>query len=149
MPLKRQKHTAITVDGGYTQFLKTIEPVTIALVNGHFRADRDRYFEERRKELSVAWRCIPVEIGDDYFEADATIKIILKTASKKSKPAIEIIATYRLHIHAPKPISKEFIARFVDSEVRLLFWPYFREYASSVSGRMHIPPIMLPMATRG
>ena len=149
MPQRKQKRTTITADGDYTQFLKAIEPFTIALVESRFRVNRDQYFNERSNKLSVAWRCVPVEVGDDYFEADAKLIVRLgSSAARKSKPVMEIIAIFRMHIHAPKPINRVFVDRFADSEVRILIWPYFREYVSSVSGRMHIPPLVLPFGTR-
>jgi len=147
MPRKKQKRALITADSDYTQFLKSIDPIIIALVDSRFRVDRDQYFDKGSKKLSVAWSCVPVVVKSDYFEADANV--VLKLGSEgKARPCVEIRATFQMHIHAAKPIVRAFVDRFTDSEVRILIWPYFREYISSVTGRMHIPPIILPMATR-
>jgi len=147
MPRKKQKRTPITADSDYTQFLKSIDPITIALAGSRLSVDRDRYFDEGPKRLSVAWSCVPVTVKKDYFEAEA--KVIVKLGSEgEAKPSVQIEATFQMHIHAGRPIVRAFVDRFADSEVRILIWPYFREYVSNVTGRMYIPPVILPMATR-
>ncbi len=148
MPQRKQKPTPITADNEYTRFLKSIEPVIISLVESRFRADRDQYFNEESKRLSIAWRCIPFKVKDDCFDAHATLVVKLGSAKARSKPSVEINATFEMHFHGAKPINRAFVDRFADSEVRLVIWPYFREYVSSVSGRMYIPPIILPLGTR-
>ena len=146
MPRKKQNHT-LAVDSNYARFLESMVPFGIAVVESKFRLDRDKYFETESKRLSAAWKCTPVEVGDEYFEADAELSVKL-TAPKQKKPLVEIMATFRMHIHAAKPINQEYVNRFTNSEVRILVWPYFREYVTGVCGRMHIPPIVLPVSIK-
>jgi preprotein translocase subunit SecB len=146
MPSKKQSHT-LALNADYTRFLKSIEPLGIAIVGSEFRVDRSRVFGNKTKHVSIAWGCKPIKIAEDYFEADAelTVKISERTAAK---PVAEIRATFRMHLHAMKPINKDFVERFTDSEVRILVWPYFREYVTNVCGRMQIPPISLPLGMK-
>ena len=146
MPQRKQKLT-LTADANYTRFLESIVPFGIAVVDSRFRLDRDQYFEAESKRLSAAWKCTPIEVGEEYFEADAELSVNL-TAPKRKKPLVEIRATFRMHIHAAKPINEEYVDRFANAEVRILVWPYFREYVTSVCGRMHIPPIVLPLSVK-
>ena len=148
MPRRKQKHIPNTADSDYTEFLKSLEPITIALAESRLRVDHDRYFSERSMKLSVAWHCEPIDVQDDYFEADANLILRLGPSAAKSKPTVEIDVTFRMHINAPKPINRALVDRFTDSDVRILIWPYFREYVSNATGRMHIPPIMLPLGVR-
>lgn len=148
MPKRKQKRTHITADSDYTFFLKSIEPIIISLVGSRFRVDREEYFNEESKRLSIAWRCVPSKIGHDCFDAHATLIVKLGSTKARSKPSVEIDATFEMHFHGAKPINRAFVERFADSEVRIVIWPYFREFVSSVSGRMHIPPIVLPFGTR-
>jgi len=149
MPQKKRKHAVITAESDYTQFLKSIEPITISLINSRFRVDRDQYFTEKQKKLSINWSCVPKETGDDYFEANAEVVVRLGSLiGGKFKPSVEINATFEMHLHASKPIDPALVKRFADGEVKIMIWPYFREYVSSVSGRMHIPPLLLPFGTR-
>jgi preprotein translocase subunit SecB len=151
MPKRKTKRTptrtAIAEDG-YTGFLRSVELFGIAVIDSEFQVDRDKYFEEEDKSLSVLWKCQPTEVGDDYFEADARLSVKLR-AGKEANPLLKLDATFRLHMHAPKPLNREFIDRFADSEVKIIIWPYFREYVTSVCGRMHIPQITLPFAATG
>ena len=147
MPQEKKKRALTTAEADYTQFLKSIEPITIALIKSRFRVDRDQYFTERPRRLSIAWHCTPVDVGSSHFEANAEIFVKLGSSSK-SKPSVEVEATFQMHIHAAKPIDRRFVDRFAESDVGILIWPFFREYVSSVSGRMHIPPIILPVVIR-
>ena len=148
MPRRKQKHTLTTADAEYTRFLKSVEPITISLIESRFRIDRDQYFREGPKNLSVDWRCVPSNVHDDCFDANAMLIVKLGSTARQSKPTVEISANFEMHFHVDKPLNRAFVDRFADSEVRIVMWPYFREYVSNVSGRMHIPPLLLPFATR-
>ncbi len=148
MTKRKQKPTPITADSDYTLFLKTIEPIIISLVDSRFRVDREQYFNEESKRLSIAWRCVPSKVKHDCFDAYATLIVKLGSTKARSKPSVEINATFEMHFHGAKPINRAFVDRFADSEVRIVIWPYFREYVSNISARMHIPPIVLPFGTR-
>jgi hypothetical protein len=68
------------------------------------------------------------------------------TGGKSKVHIVSIAATYDLHFHAkvkPKPL----VDKFCNSDLRLIVWPYFREYVTDVSARMYIPPVILPLAT--
>lgn len=149
MPQRKQKLTPTTADSDYTLFLKSVEPIIISLVESSFRVDREQYFNEESKRLSIAWQCVPSKVKHNCFDAHATLVVKLGSPKPKSKPSVEITAVFEMHFHGAKPINRAFVDRFADSEVRLVIWPYFREYVSSVSGRMHVPPIVLPFGTRG
>ena len=83
MPQRKQSHT-LAADAHYTRFLKSMVPFGIAVVESRFRLDRDKYFETESKRLSAAWKCDAVEVGDEYFEADAELSVKL-TAPKQKK----------------------------------------------------------------
>ena len=148
MPRKRQKRTHITAEAGYTQFLKSIEPIIISLADSRFQVNREEYFKEGQKSLAVAWRCAPSNVRRDCFDARAKLIVKLGSADGKSKASVEVHATFEMHFHATAPVNPAFVDRFADSDVRIVIWPYFREYVANVSGRMHIPPIVLPFGTR-
>lgn len=146
MPQKKQKRAHIA-DADYAQFLKSIEPVGIVVIASQFRVDRDRCFQQKPAYLSVSWGCEPREVGGSYFEADAELTVKL-SVQKASEALAEIRVTFRMHIHTAKNPRKSCVDRFLGSEVRILVWPYFREYVTNVCGRMGIPLIVLPVGTK-
>jgi preprotein translocase subunit SecB len=83
-------------------------------------------------------------IGDGFFDVRSTLTLAITKAGDE-RPLVRFLATYDLHFHG-KDISKKNVDKFVASEVRLIIWPYFRELVNNASGRMHIPPIILPIS---
>lgn len=147
MPATKKQRTKKAIEIlAYTEFLRSLELIGIALIESHCRIMRDEFFEIKEQTLSVVSGARPEEVGKNYFEA--TAKLTLSVSSKLSKshePLLEITAEYRLHIHTTVQAKKEFLERFTQNEIRVIVLPYFREYLSSICGRMHIPPIMLPL----
>src|SRR3954470_19931770 len=133
-----------TPEPDYAKFLKSLDLKLISLVESDFRIDRARYFAEKNTELSVEWDSKLARSKPGFFECEASLDVSLK--SPKSKlPSFALRATFLLHVHAKGHVKPEFLNDFSNSEVRLVVWPYFREYLSSICGRMHVPPLFIPL----
>jgi preprotein translocase subunit SecB len=132
----------------YTEFLKSLKLSVIALSDATVKGDRDKYLQAPNHVISMGWKSRPVASGQDHFDvlADLTVSV---SKPKSQAHFLELAVTYQLHIHCAKKFPAEYLDRFCDSEVRLMVWPYFREYVTSTCGRMHIPPVFLPLATLG
>jgi preprotein translocase subunit SecB len=132
----------------YREFLTSLNLSLIALTEANVKGDRDKYLNEPNHDISMAWKGKAIASGRGHFDVLADLMV---TVSKpKSKACfLELTVTYKLHIHCAKEFPPEYLRRFCDSEVRLMVWPYFREYVTSTCGRMHIPPVFLPLATLG
>ena len=128
----------------YPEFLASLDLISISLIGSSFSGDRREYLRNMEHQLSVSWRSEAVDRREDFF--DVRVDVAVRVSAPKSKDAFfQLTAGYVLHIHASPPIDAAHVARFADSEIRLLVWPYVREYVSSISGRMHVPPIVLPI----
>ena len=129
----------------YASFLKSLEIFSISLTDSTFHGDRDEYFENPKHELDVDWR---TELAGEWEQSfDVRVNVTIKiSAPKKGKDFFKLTGEYLLHVHAPAPVDHQHVKRFTDSEVRLIVWPYVREYATSLFGRMHVPPAILPVA---
>jgi preprotein translocase subunit SecB len=132
---------------GYTRFLKSMELSLIALAETNAKIDRDKYFAEQNHSISMEWGSKPLESEQDNFDVRAELKVKV-SRPKAQTPFLELEAAYVLHVHCAKDFSAEYVERFCSAEVRLMVWPYFREYVTSMCGRMHIPPLFLPLAAR-
>jgi preprotein translocase subunit SecB len=145
MTPRKSKHVGVA---SYTDFLSSLEPIWISLVGTNFTGDRERYFEFREHQLSVSWDVEQAECRKDFFEV--RVKAAVRVSPPKSdKSFFDLTATYHLHVHASSPLNKDHVKRFAEGELRLLLWPYLREYVSSVSGRMHVPSVLLPVTGYG
>jgi len=128
----------------YPRFLASLNLMSISLVRSRFSGDRQQYFKNKAHQLSVSWTSKTSKRGEDFFDIGVDVAISL-AVPKSDVTFFDLTASYLLHVHAPAPLNKVYIKRFSDSEVRLLVWPYVREYVSNISGRMHVPPIVLPL----
>lgn len=126
----------------YTQFVRSLDLVMIALTSVRARIKRDEYFEAKGRELSAAASVTPKRMSRDYF--DLRTQVNVKSTSKSSNALFNFSATYELHFHAKPPIDAKLVRRFADSDAHFILWPYLREHVSDVSARMYIPPILLP-----
>ena len=128
----------------YTEFVRSLELIIIALTSSSTRIRRDEYFEEKKRDLSVAMTLKPKRLSRDHFDlqAEATVKL----TRKRSDCLFDLSVTYELHFHAKPPVDAKLVRRFADSDAHLVLWPYLREYVSDVSARMYIPPILLPLS---
>ncbi len=137
------KQTALKVDS-YSNFLSSLDPTTIALVHENFRIDRINYLKSEKDSMIVRMSSDVIKIGDGFFDVRTSLALaITKTGDRK--PLIRFLSTYDIHFHAGN-INKKNVDRFTSSELRLIIWPYFRELVNNASGRMHIPPIILPIS---
>jgi preprotein translocase subunit SecB len=132
----------------YTEFLKSLDLSVIALSEATVKGDREGYLEAPNHVISMRWMGKSVKSGPSHFDvlADLTVSV---SKPKSKVHFLDLAVTYRLHIHCAKAFPPEYVDRFCNSEVRLMVWPYFREYVTSICGRMHIPPVFLPLATMG
>jgi preprotein translocase subunit SecB len=128
----------------YTSFLRSIEPFFISLTDSSFHGDREQYFEHQKHELDVDWKTEVTKQWEESFDVRANVKIRMFAPASK-RDFFTLTASYLLHVHAPAPLDPQYVKKFTESEVRLIIWPYVREYATSVFGRMHVPPAILPV----
>jgi preprotein translocase subunit SecB len=144
----KRKNRSSQKPADYTEFLKSLELSVIALDKANVKGDRDKYLEASNHFISMGWKSKPVKSGPDHFDVIADLTVTV-SKPKSAENFLELTVTFRLHVHCAKTFPSEYVDRFCDSEVRLLVWPYFREYVTSICGRMHIPPVFLPLATLG
>jgi preprotein translocase subunit SecB len=133
----------------YQEFIRSLELYMIALTESWFKINRDDYWKDRETERNTTYKveAKPTEIGDEYFEIRCTLTLDVK-AEKEKTPVVHIVASYDLHLHS-SAISKDYVHKFCQADVLLLVIPYFREFVTDITGKMYIPPIVLPLSTKG
>ena len=148
MTRKNRKSKTTNNLAEYPDFIKSLNLSLIALTSTNAKVDRDAYLSEENHAISIGWRSRAVATpGRDYF--NVTADLMVKASKPKSPESfLELKASYALHVHCMKDVPREYITRFCNVEVRLMIWPYFREFVTGMCGRMHIPPVFLPLATR-
>lgn len=90
-------------------------------------------------------------VADDSFEITARLTITSREQGNEvNRPVVlQIECTFGALFEVPgSGFPKEYAQRFTSSEARLIVWPYFREFISSMSLRMGLPPLVMPLAFR-
>ena len=137
--------TKRTVDS-YTDFLKSINVVFIAMTECEAKIDRAKFFNTEEVLGAKAETELTKRSHKEGFDIRATITVRTAPAKdRKQDGSLKIRASFLVHLHAKKAVNNDNIEHFVDSDFRILIWPYFREFVTSTSARMHIPNITLPI----
>jgi hypothetical protein len=130
----------------YSRFLSSIDPIIIALVQESFRIDRLKYLKSEHEVINARIESTLIKLGKDAFDVRSSLILKARNASEV-KSLIDFLAVYELHFHG-NWITESNVKRFISSELRIVIWPYFRELVNNATGRMHVPPIILPVSSR-
>jgi len=141
MTEKRSKSTLT-----YTSFIESLHLHTINLKDATCEIDRDAYWKDEEKSVAYKFTSEPTGIKGNYFNARARLEVVM-TQEKSKANVIKIVATFDVRVYA-KTAPKEYVKKFCESEIRLIIWPYFREFVTDISARMYIPPIILPLSDK-
>jgi preprotein translocase subunit SecB len=86
------------------------------------------------------------DYSEDHFDITGTLSLRVE-ASGLSHPILSLDTSFTGHFHPKKrAFSRGEAEQFAEAEVRLIFWPYFRQIVADTTARMHIRIITLPLA---
>jgi len=128
----------------YAAFLRSLQLYVISLKESACAVDQKAYWENKNRKLTYKMDAESIGIQESTFDVRTKVEVMM-TGGKQKHNVLRISATFDLHFHASS-IPKTLVDRFCNSDVRLIVWPYFREYVSDVSSRMYIPPVILPLS---
>lgn len=133
---------------GRLAFLRSIKLVGLRLISADCRVDHSKFFElieQEKGSLAISAKYRLKEVSDDAFDCEGEFH--WTATNEKGDQGLTLNCVYEAHFHAEGASEcQEFASDFVQSEMKLVFWPYFRQLASDLSSRMSIPPITVPMA---
>lgn len=96
-----------------------------------------------------------IEIEDEAgFEADEDEIIITQRYILTGRPIgkknaiLTISAVFALHLESQKEFTEDFFEIYKGLSLPLNTWPFLREFANSMTARMNIPPLTLPLLKR-
>jgi preprotein translocase subunit SecB len=148
VPVKKSLPT--NRDQQYALFLKGITLLGLAMQESHTAQDRAAYVrlcesDKLGKRISTEYRTM--EIEKTFFNASAKMSLVMGDKRNPLTPAITVECTYVAHFHCDGcEITKELAERFTQSELRLVVWPYFRQFVNDATARMSIQPIVIPFS---
>ncbi len=88
-----------------------------------------------------------MEVTKDSFNASAKLSLTVEDKANPASPAVLVECTYIAHFHCDGcEITKALAERFTKSELRIVVWPYFRQFVNDATSRMAIQPIVIPFS---
>jgi hypothetical protein len=85
-------------------------------------------------------------LSENLLRAKHRFELVAPAGSKKDF-ALKISCTFILMYSSKQELPEEFLKIFSERNVPLNTWPYFRELVQSMTQRMNIPPLVLPLLT--
>jgi hypothetical protein len=125
----------------YRDFLKDVKLIGIYLKNVKANITR---------EPILADNCLPVSVKDtaSYAVNDEGFSVehsFTLSSEKDRKKILKIECTFVLTFKAKKKINDDLFGVYENISLPLNTWPFVRELAFSISSRMNIPPLTLPL----
>jgi len=149
MKKKRVKDSA-KPSASYENFLRSVRLVAIGLRDCRCSLVRRDYvlvLKERESGLTrINAEYKLTDVGPTNFDACGSFSLDIEHRRSK-KQVLSVNCSFETHFHADFAPGSELPQRFVDSELRLILWPYFRELTSTLTAKMAIRPVVVPLST--
>jgi len=130
----------------YIQFLKNLEVVDICLTDCIAKFDK-QLLTSSPKQISISGRSSFARplISKSDFTVAATMEVIIG-GSAKSEAIAKIRVTYNLtFIVRGGELDTIHIGQFSKSNIKIVIWPFFREFIHNMTARFGIPHVNVPI----
>ncbi|MHC1727272.1 MAG: hypothetical protein AB9866_14910 [Syntrophobacteraceae bacterium] len=84
-------------------------------------------------------------LADTLVLVNHSYKLIAAAPGAKKDFALKVTCSFGLKYSSEAGISDDFMEIFKARNIPLNTWPYFREFVQSITQRMNIPPLTLPL----
>jgi preprotein translocase subunit SecB len=126
----------------YRQILDGIELLDIALIKLNSSINHDNLSASMKVAIKDS---ATFENDEQGFRVEDKYTL---TSKKDNKIGLKIEAVYRIRFQSETDITDDFFDIYKSISLPLNIWPFFRELAHSVTSRMNIPPLSLPLIKR-
>ncbi len=134
----------------YESFIQGIRLVTIGLKSCSASLDRQKWYElaaSEKKELRIFNdEYHASEIGDGYFEIVGEFSVRVAESLEANAP-LTVKCEFEAHFHGGS-LKKSLVDRFAASDFRFVIIPFVRQFVSSITSQMAIPPLTIPLSTK-
>jgi len=148
MTLKVTKKTHTQTDE-YVSFIKSIQLVALGMDKADMFVDRKSMMSgiasERKTTVHLEGHHDIIKQGDQSFVVVYEFKTIIKYDDDIIYSSIT--CTFSALFNLDAMVNDNLIKKFSENEVRLIFWPYYRQFVSDSTYRMAINPVVLPIST--
>ena len=131
---------------GYIRFLKNLEVEEIFLSETRASIDRAR-FTPTSKQVRVYGQSRfgkPI-ISNAIFTVPATMEVLIGAPNaKEALGRIEVTYVLRFSVGSEE-LNTEHVNQFTRSTIKIVIWPFFREFIHNMTARFGIPHVNVPI----
>lgn len=148
--MSTKKSLPVNRNQQYALFLKGIQLCGFGMQDSRTTQDRGAYvalLSKDRLARRISTEYNVMEVTKDSFNASAKLSLTVEDKANPASPAVLVECTYIAHFHCDGcEITKALAERFTKSELRIVVWPYFRQFVNDATSRMAIQPIVIPFS---
>ncbi len=151
MPTKlKNSRTALDADR-YVNFAAGLELVGLGLKSASCQLDRIGYvrFRQNAKKLfrTLDGDAKITDLGERHFDAEVKFTLMLRPGPRAAADkSLSVEYAFEAHFHIqPGTADRALVERFVQSELPIILLPYARQFISTITAQMAIPPIVIPL----
>lgn len=148
--MSTKKSLPVSRNQQYALFLKGIQLCGFGMQDSRTTQDRGAYvalLSKDRLTRRISTEYNIMEVTKDFFNASAKLSLTMEDKANPASPAVLVECTYIAHFHCDGcEIAKDLAERFTKSELRIVVWPYFRQFVNDATSRMAIQPIVIPFS---
>ncbi len=126
----------------YRAALKEVQLDEIMLEECTVRLRRERL--DKALEITIVEKTSHEIQGDNVVSVNHAYMLTASSGAKKDF-ALRLTCTFGLKYSSKTTLTEDFMEIFQDQNILLNTWPYFREFVQSMTQRMNIPPLTLPL----
>jgi len=125
----------------YRKILDSIQLIEIYLSYASIKSQRERFTGSMKVDSSLDVKAYTVHA--DNIEIEIKCRL---TAYKERKReyALQMDVGYVMVVQSEEAFNDDFFEIYSKLNVPVNIWPYFREFAGSITQRMNLPPLTLP-----
>ena len=144
MKTNKAKRSAKTTPKRYAQILKRTELLGVYLESCSATYKREIVFAKEGLEVSIRERASYTRQYEE-IRINHSFYLTCKYPEMKKDFVIKISATFCLLYTTDPDFDDDFFDVFKEITLPIVSWPYFREFVQSMTQRMGIPPLTLPL----
>lgn len=126
----------------YRDFLEKIELESIMLDTCALKTNRQNLSSDMKLDIGHK---VSFSLEDETTASVISNYNLVATKSVKKDFALKISAAYTVILSAKEDIPKEFMDIFVNINIQMHTWPFFRELVQSLTQKSGLPPLTLPL----
>ena len=124
----------------YREILDGVELRSILLKSLKASVNHQNFTDELQISVDSDAAYIPDEKG---FRVES--RYVLTARNRQRKVVLKVDCVYELDFSSLEEITDKFFEIYREISLPLNVWPFFRELVNSLTARMNLPPVTLPL----